>query len=354
MRHSFSATCFDRFATVFLVILCLAAQAVAKRKDDVVVMKNGDRFTGEIKGLQHGKLSFKADYMEDSVSMNWQDVAFIASADSFIVTLISGKRLTGVLETATVPKETVQEIHIDVDGKVTTIPQSEIISLYQREVGFWHQLNGSVDFGLNYASGNSTTNLASSAELQYETHKYTTELDTSSQFSRSNAQSTNRFELTNQNARKLTPSWFVGSYIDFLKSDQQELDLRSTWGGGLGRYIFQSPTTSLTAIFGGVYTHERYYESVSREPNRSNGELLLGLKFSTFRFKTTEVSSSTGAFPSMTDPGRLRIGTQTSLKFELVKDLYLKFSLYENFDSRPPINAPRNDLGITTSLGYKF
>jgi len=38
------------------------------------------------------------------------------------------------------------------------------------------------------------------------------------------------------------------------------------------------------------------------------------------------------------------------LKFELVKDLYLGIRLYENFDSKPPVNAPRNDLGITTSL----
>jgi len=42
------------------------------------------------------------------------------------------------------------------------------------------------------------------------------------------------------------------------------------------------------------------------------------------------------------------------LKFELVKDLYLGIRLYENFDSKPPVNAPRNDLGITTSLGWKF
>src|SRR5512143_4168854 len=99
MRHSFSANRYRRLATWLLVILCLAATAWAKRNDDVVVMKNGDRFTGEIKGLQHGELSFKANYMKDSVSLNWRDVAFVASADRFIVTLTSGDRFTGVLET---------------------------------------------------------------------------------------------------------------------------------------------------------------------------------------------------------------------------------------------------------------
>ena len=44
-------------------------------------MKNGDRFTGEIKGLQHGELSFKASYMKESVVLSWQEVAFVASSE---------------------------------------------------------------------------------------------------------------------------------------------------------------------------------------------------------------------------------------------------------------------------------
>ena len=354
MRHPFSTTFSGRLAMLLLVVLAITAPVLARHKDDVVVMKNGDRFTGEIKGLQKGELSFKAGYMKESVALNWQEVAFVASTNRFIVILTSGERLIGVLETANIPNENISEIQVDVAGKQMTVPQRDVIGLKQRETGFWSQLNGSADLGFTYASGNDSSDLSAATEARYETGKYMAGLSITSDFSRSSAQSTNRYTLTNQNARMLTPNWFVGSYIDLLKSEQQKLDLRSTWGGGLGRYIFQTPTTSLTAMFGAVYTHERYFESVSGEPIRSNGEMLVGLTFSTFRFKTTEVSSSTGVFPSLTDPGRLRIGTQTGVKFELVKDLYLGIRLYENFDSKPPVNAPRNDLGITTSLGWKF
>ena len=354
MKHSFSAGSCGRLAILLLVVLGITTPGLARRKDDVVVMKNGDRFTGEIKGLEHGELSFKASYMKESVALNWQDVAFVASSDRFIVTLTSGERLDGVLETANIPNENISQIQLDVAGKQMTVPQREVIGLKQRETGFWSQLNGSADLGFTYTSGNDSSDLSAATEAQYETHKYMVGLAITSQFSKSSAQSTNRYTLNNQNLRMLTPKWFVGSYIDLLKSEQQKLDLRSTWGGGLGRYIFQTPTTSLTAMLGVVYTHERYFESASGEPIRSNGEMLVGLKFSTFRFKTMEVSSSTGVFPSLTDLGRLRIGTQTSVKFELVKDLYLGIRLYENFDSKPPVNAPRNDLGITTSLGWKF
>src|SRR4029077_2409260 len=80
-----------------LLTLGLASPLFAKRKDDVVVMKNGDRFTGEIKGLQQGELIFKSSYMKDSVRLDWRDVERLESKDKFIVELSNGKRLTGVI-----------------------------------------------------------------------------------------------------------------------------------------------------------------------------------------------------------------------------------------------------------------
>src|SRR5580700_556224 len=60
------------FACTTLLLVAFAQPSLAKRRDDVVVMKNGDRLTGEIKGLQHGELSFKAQYMTGSVRLDWK------------------------------------------------------------------------------------------------------------------------------------------------------------------------------------------------------------------------------------------------------------------------------------------
>jgi hypothetical protein len=38
-----------------------------------------------------------------------------------------------------------------------------------------------------------------------------------------------------------------------------------------------------------------------------------------------------------------------------VDDLYFEFRMYGSFDSEPPdSDAPRDDYGFVTSLGYKF
>ena len=61
-------------------------------------MKNGDKFTGEIKGLQYGELVFKSDYMKDSVHLDWQRVEMLKSNDAYIVALSDGQRITGKIE----------------------------------------------------------------------------------------------------------------------------------------------------------------------------------------------------------------------------------------------------------------
>lgn len=89
---------FARFASTALLLLAVVQPSLAKRKDDVVVMKNGDRFTGEIKGLQHGELSLKADYMKESVRLDWNRVERLESQDKFIVALADGHRYAGRIE----------------------------------------------------------------------------------------------------------------------------------------------------------------------------------------------------------------------------------------------------------------
>jgi hypothetical protein len=152
----------------------------------------------------------------------------------------------------------------------------------------------------------------------------------------------------------LNEKWFTAEVIDFLHSERQELSLRSTFGAGLGRKLYRTEHTWLNAIAGAAYTHEQYSSLVSGVPERSNAEALLALQFNTFRFRTLNIGASTRVFPSLSDPGRYRFGADGDLKIEVVNNLYWKFRVYENFDNKPPVNAPRNDVGVSSSLGWSF
>ena len=89
---------------LLVLFLSYAYPLLAKRKDDVVVMTNGDKFTGEIKSLQYGELVFKSDYMKDSVHLDWKRVETLQSQDTFIVALSDGERVTGFISREGTPE----------------------------------------------------------------------------------------------------------------------------------------------------------------------------------------------------------------------------------------------------------
>jgi hypothetical protein len=342
-----------RIAAIVLPLLFLfSCPLFAKRKDDVVVMQNGDRFTGEIKGLQHGELLFKSDYMTDSVHLDWKRVEQLESKDAYIVTLQNGSRVIGtIVQSGGAAGE---EFQVLAHTGTVRVKAPEVIAIQQREVSFWNQLTGSVNYGFSFSSDNSSINSSLGANVAYYTAKNSVDLSTTSQFdSQSNAINTNRFTFNSRYGHQITERWLAGGIVALLKSNQQDLDLRASFGGVIGRRLVQTSRTSLLLLGGAVYSHERYFPQAGSAP-ASNAEALVGLTFATFRFKTVNINSQTLVFPSLSDPGRVRVGSQSNLEIELLRNFFWNFQFYENFDSRPPVVAPRNDLGVTTSLGWKF
>jgi putative salt-induced outer membrane protein YdiY len=340
---------------LLLAVVVLTNGANAKRKDDVVVMKNGDTFTGEVKELEHGELVFKSEYMKDSVHLDWKRVQRLRSKDEFIVSVSDGRRLTGNIERSAASESQLDFVVVEQDSPIR-VSSLSIIRIEQQEVSFWKQLTGSVSYGFSFAGGNSgNVNSSLAADVGFNTEKNTVRLATSSQFdSQDHASNTNRITFGSEYTRALTRKWVAAVLFTLLRSDQQDLKLRSTYGAGIGRRLIQTDRTSLLAVGGAAFSHETYFPQPGTEPIRNNTEALLGLNFNTFRFKTLNFGSGAFLFSSLSEPGRFRFTSQSSLRIELVRNFYWSLQLYENHDTRPPVTAPKNDLGITTSLGWTF
>jgi putative salt-induced outer membrane protein YdiY len=344
----------QRRALIALMLL-VTCPLFGKRKDDVVIMTNGDKFTGEIKSLQYGELIFKSDYMKDSVHLDWKKVKTLESKDTFIISLTNGTRVTGLIGKEVASAEDGKDFTIVAKGSSTEVTTSEVIAIGQREASFWNQLTGSINYGFGFASGNKETNSSLGADLAFRTTRNSLQFATSSQFgSQTNAKNTNRFTFDSQYARLLTEKWLAAGLFSLLRSNQQDLTLRSTYGGAFGRKLVQTDRTSLTVLGGAAFSHESYIPQPGTEPIHNNAESLFGVTFSTFRFKTLNLRSHTLLFPSLSTPGRFRLSSQSGLRIELIRNFNWNFDLYENYDTRPPISAPKNDLGITTSIGWTF
>ena len=134
----------------FVTIMAGAGTVSAKRTDDVVVMKNGDRMTGEIKKLQRGELTFKADYMDESVVLDWTKVARLESQDPYLISFTTGYQIAEHFRLVDSGEDNFQ---IGPNG-VLKIRQMDVLRILPIENRFWKQLEGSIGLGVNFTSGN--------------------------------------------------------------------------------------------------------------------------------------------------------------------------------------------------------
>lgn len=355
MRAGLLAVRLSRALVTTVLALGVISTVAAKRKDDVVVMKNGDRFTGEIKGLQQGELIFKSSYMKDSVRLDWRDVERVESKDNFIVELKNGERLTGMIEKTVANEASAKDFEI-VSGKtITRVGPSDVTLIQQREESFWNQLTGSVNYGFSFTSASSAVSSSLGADVAYRTSKNLVQLASTSQFdSQSGSNNANRFTFDSSYGRSLTNKWIASGLFGLLKSNQQDLNLRSTLGAALVRRLVQTDTIRLQAVAGLVDNYEVYTPQPGPKPVHNNAEAIVGVRFVMFRFKTLNINSQTYLFPGLSDSGRIRLSSQSNLRIELIRNFFWNFQLYENYDSRPPVVAPKNDLGTTMSIGWTF
>jgi hypothetical protein len=133
--------------------------AFAKNSDDVVVLKNGDRLTGEIKGLQRGELRIKADYMAEAVRLDWTKVETIESKSAFLILLVDGKLVTDVMRLSPRDGSDGADFIIGSSQQSIRVQQLDVIRITPADKQFWKSLEGSIDFGFSFTSGNDSTKL---------------------------------------------------------------------------------------------------------------------------------------------------------------------------------------------------
>jgi hypothetical protein len=338
---------------LLLACACYPRPADARDKTDVIVLRNGDKVTGEIKKLEYGLLELSTDHM-GTVKIEWDQVASVQSGFSFDVERIGGGRVYGTLSGGDNGALVVQET-----DESQLVPLRTVTRLSGVEAGFFDRVNGTLSLGYNYtkSSGISVGNFNFAA--QYDTPKLRSTLDASA-----NRTSSPDSDSTEQESIRTTvqflsekPRFWV--LLNSIESNEElGIEQRIQSGAAVGRYLKQTPDSELTGLAGLTLNAERTTGADSRQQSI---EGVIGAQWRVFRFTDPEVSLSAGAalYPSLTESGRYRGGLNVTLTRDLIKDLTLNLSVYESYDSDPPegedgTQAEKEDYGIVTSFGYKF
>jgi hypothetical protein len=329
-------------------LLASASPALAQ-KTDVVVLRNGDRMTGEVQSLDRGKLALKTDHM-GTLSIEWDKVKTVTAAATFEVEDLAGGQYLGSLQ----PGPGEEELSVVSALGARPLPVLEIVRIQRLGATFWKRLDGSIDVGLSYTSASDLLdfNFSSQVTLRRPLHKLSVSAN-STVTRQPDAPETRRNNLALGYQRLFPDRWVALAQGQLEQNRELGFDLRSSFLAGGGRYLVQGRRNELLAGLAFSVNREKPVEG----EQTTNFELALALGYDRFSydFPKKDVHVTVAGFQSLKDSGRHRLEVNARLRREVLRDFSVGLQGYESYDSRPPTEgARRNDYGVTFTLGWTF
>ena len=335
---------------VLAVSALAAARPATAAKTDILVLRNGDRITGEVKSLSRGKLSYSTDDA-GKLAVEWEKVARLTSRTRFDAEDVSGRRYFGSLT----PSER-DGFVVFTNGANDTLPILRVIGMAPINATFVQRLSAYLDMGFTLAKANAAETFSLSGMVAYRGPSVGTQFSYDSY-----AQGQENVPTTTRNTIRESVSWFLQhrwsavALVQFEQNDELNLDHRVTLGGVVERVLSRSNRMDLSVGAGLVGTDERYRAGATTSDNTSL-EGLLAADWQVFHFDSPKLDFSTNValFPSFTQSGRWRGQSNFRLVYELFKDFNTGIRFTDAFDSSPPEGATKNDYTVELTVGWSY
>ena len=331
------------------LVFAAGRPASAATKTDIIVLRNGDHITCEIVQMSQGKLQAKTDDA-GTLSIEWAKVASVTTAAHYDVTMRDGRRLFGRLRPAA---SGALELFVD-GGPATILAMADIVWFAQIKNTFWSRFDGSFDLGGSYTRSSGVADVAFDADARYRRPAYSYAASFSTNLTRQEDEhTTTRYSLKVNYTKFHSHQWFISPFGLFESNRDLGFTFRGTGAFSVGRYVLQNNRAELVLAGGMAAGREHPVDTETV----TNVDALAAAEFSlfTYDYPTTRIDLTTLVFPSLDDPGRVRINADAKIKRELFKDFYVSLSTYDAFDNKPKTaEARRNDFGAALSFGWTF
>jgi putative salt-induced outer membrane protein YdiY len=226
---------------------------------------------------------------------------------------------------------------------------------------FW---SGLFDTGLALTRGNSSTTTFTLATKEVrETPKnkltlYATYIygnDATTPPSRTTANALNAGARFDYN---LTPKLYAFALADYQTNALQYLDLRQTYGGGLGYHVIKNPNTTFDVFGGLTYERDAFGSYVLLGPpisaigaiTSNSLTAVVGEEFDKKFNSRTTFMERLSLYPNLSTTGDIRSQFDTSLVTALKSWLSWHITFSDSYINYPPPGLKDNDLLLSTGL----
>lgn len=352
---------------VWLMFMLLTLCTASLAKGQAVQLKNGDRVSGKFQRLMGGNVIFKTDNL-GTLSIPAAQIASFESPGPVVVIHKNGRIESGYFSlangtwqlksgtsTEALKPDDVTAIYLYEDYKKEN-PQGARMP-WQDWTG-----QGALGYVLQESSqySKSLSINFTSSRIEPKLEGMPPRLATHFSFNMAFATVTQSGVTTKANTLTsiLRQDFFIGgSARNFLFAQgqwdhiqPQELQLRQSYGGGLGRDLFRQPNFTFS-VQGGLTYVRTLFETGEL---RNEMEALAGEKVELTILKRLSFNHEFDFYPSLTSAGDYRFNSLTALNAPISKRLSFNVSLNDQFLSRPLPGTRRNVLILSTGLGVNF
>lgn len=323
----------------------LAAQRV---RDEVVELSNGDRVTGEIKGLDRSQLTVRTLDL-GTVQIRWQRVVSLNSNRRLEVELADGRRLQG-----SIVSPTPNTLEVSGSAGTATVDLASIVVIRPVARSWIGDLTGRIDAGFSYTRGSQVAQSSANALITSRRPAFESTVIFNAVLTNVEGQpDSSRYVVGYNYYRFWTGRVFVGGFADGQRNRDLGISFRLSVGAGPGYRILKSQRQELTLLGGPLLVREVPLD----EPASTDAVALAATNYSLFfnEYPKTNLDITHQLRFGLSEPGRFLLDLNASVRRELWRDFYIAGSLYNSYDNRPPLASTlTNDVGVTLTAGWTF
>ena len=334
--------------------MCFTTPAQAE-KADIIILKNGDRITGEVKGLVSGQLELKTDYM-GTVFIDWEDIQDLVSDNGQQIELSDGKRVVGTLDKTKADnpdRDKLIIVHTD-EGKLE-LDSATVVRMYPVGGDFWDRMDLSFSLGFNFDKNSSVGKYNFGIDAIYRDPEFITLGRLSSEFTTQNEVDNTSRNVLNLNHMSYLEGKRYRSYFGSMEqNDQLGIDLRTLAGIGYGWVPISNGRNWFTLGIGLAANIEKPFDGSESD---TNIEAVGTMRYQYYKHSIPERTLDVffRVYPSITQWGRVRANFTLDTRWEIVRDFFIGMELYTSFDGDPAaLEGSEIDYGIRTTVGLKF
>ena len=327
----------------WLAMLCLSSSAIASA--DVLVLKNGDRITGDVKRIWDAEVTIEPEY-SDEFQVDLDAISHIESTREFEVEFSDGRSIDAQLGGENAAGE---QVFTSQSGSVAA-PLADMLELNEPEAAFEWDTNVEVSASVNRGNTDTTTGkVRAYSTVRINDHRHIGDIEYFRE--KLGDDFIKQRDLFKYSYNYLfTDNWFFTADASVERDPIIKLDNRTIFSTGVGLDIWDTPRRSLSIKLGAGFQSEDL-DSVETDGSVANWDL---------DYRQDFFSEDVGVFHRQSIVANLSGRENTSYKtttgfgYEISDLLSATVSLDYNYETNPADGVENADMAFLLGLAAEF